>query len=468
MTHASEARGKPHTSRGQANRWARALLCVLTATALAGCGSGLSLPDISALATGTSGGDGPATGNTLITHPVDDLDLEAMAQPGSEWLTDGAEHGNGPSTVSPPPAPAPDRTLHVAFLCLDTAGRAVAASYTWSAGGEIGGVPYYGQSGTLQCDTGPDTAETANCQLGGGACVGRTVQTFEARSPLTVMPQIKVPRGASWVLFAWLAPLSLQPGAGLSADGTGLRRFTGYGLSFTYPRGWYSQAPAQVDPTIATTLEFESTAPLRAACPVTTDSTGTSGGYPCGSAPVAGLPPKGVLVDWSTPEQATGGGVPELGRPRTIAGHPGWLFSGPAASNDLAVGEAADNLTGTGNTQQDGISCRGLKASWVVSAGIDTGGGGGYQMLACIRGPDTGPAVKDVLAMLNSLRLGRNPALQSHAGQLGAVAEQPVLEPGIAGGGVCRAGFLMVEVAACRLCVRIGTDGQPGLSHRRE
>ena len=119
-THASEARGTPHTSRGQANRWARALLCVLTATALAGCGSGLSLPDISALATGTSGGDGPATGNTLITHPVDDLDLEAMAQPGSEWLTDGAEHGNGPSTVSPPPAPAPDRTLHVAFLCLDT------------------------------------------------------------------------------------------------------------------------------------------------------------------------------------------------------------------------------------------------------------------------------------------------------------------------------------------------------------
>jgi hypothetical protein len=32
-----------------------------------------------------------------------------------------------------------------------------------------------------------------------------------------------------------------------------------------------------------------------------------------------------------------------------------------------------------------------------------------YQMLACIRGPDTSQAVKGVMAMLNSLKFGRTP-----------------------------------------------------------
>ena len=403
MTPASGARAKPRrriASRGQASQ---ALLCVLAATALAGCASGLSLPDIGPGPTGTSEAAGPTIGTTVIAHPVGDLDLEAMAQPGSEWLTDGPVHGSGPSTVPLSPARAPDRMLHIAFLCLDTAGRPVAASYTWQAEGEIGGVPYSESFGTMQCDPGPDTENTANCP--GGGCVGRAVQTFEIGSPVAVMPRIEVPRGASWVVFAWLAPLSVQPGAGVSADGTRLRRFTGYGLSFTFPRSWYSQAPDQVDPTIATTLEFESTAPLRNACPVTTDSSGTSGGYPCGSAPIAALPPDGVLADWSTPDQTTSGGVPELGRPRTIAGYPGWLFSGPAAANDLSVGSAANTL----DYQQSGISCRELRANWVVAVGISTGTDSGYQMLACVRGPDTSQAIMEVLAMVNSLRLGRNP-----------------------------------------------------------
>lgn len=55
--------------------------------------------------------------------------------------------------------------------------------------------------------------------------------------------------------------------------------------------------------------------------------------------------------------------------------------------------------------------------------------------------------------------------LQGHAGQLGAVSEQLVLDVGIAGGGVCRAGFLVVEVAARRPCARIRADGQPCLGH---
>jgi hypothetical protein len=407
---ASGAKAKPRRrmgSRGRANRAAPALLCVLAATALAGCGSGLPLSSILTVPTGTSAATGPATGTAVIAHPVDDFDLEAMAQPGSEWLTDGPVHGIGPSTVSLPPARAPDRTVNIDFLCLDTAGRPVAASYTWQVTGEVGGVPYSGESGTMQCDPGPDTENSGNCP--GGGCAGRAVQTFEIGSPVAVMPRIEVPRGASWVVFAWLAPLSAQPGAGVSADGTGLRRFTGYGLSFTYPRSWHAQAPGQVDPTAATTLEFESTAPLRDACPVTTDSSGTSGGYPCGSAPVAAVPPDGVLVDWSIPDQGGPGGVGELGRPRTIAGYPGWLSSGPAAANGLSVGSPANTLVGTVNDQQTGISCRELKANWVIAAGVNTGPDSGYQMLACVRGPDTSQAIREVLAMVNSLRLGQNP-----------------------------------------------------------
>jgi hypothetical protein len=40
---------------------------------------------------------------------------------------------------------------------------------------------------------------------------------------------------------------------------------------------------------------------------------------------------------------------------------------------------------------------------------ISTGADSGYQMLACVRGPDTGPAIRDVLAMVNSLRPGQPP-----------------------------------------------------------
>ena len=56
--------------------------------------------------------------------------------------------------------------------------------------------------------------------------------------------------------------------------------------------------------------------------------------------------------------------------------------------------------------------------------------------------------------------------LEGHTGQRGAVAEQSVLNLEIAGGGVCRAGFLVVEIAARHPRVRIRADGQPCLGHR--
>ncbi len=58
--------------------------------------------------------------------------------------------------------------------------------------------------------------------------------------------------------------------------------------------------------------------------------------------------------------------------------------------------------------------------------------------------------------------------LQGHAGQRGAVSQQLVLDLEIAGGGVCRAGLLVIEVAARHPRVRIRADGQPCLGHRGE
>ena len=58
--------------------------------------------------------------------------------------------------------------------------------------------------------------------------------------------------------------------------------------------------------------------------------------------------------------------------------------------------------------------------------------------------------------------------LQGYAGQLGAIPEQLVLDLGVAGGRVCRAGPLVIEIAARHPGVRIRADGQPGLGHRGE
>jgi len=59
---------------------------------------------------------------------VGDFDLEAMAQPGSTWVTDGPVHGRGPATpaVSLAPIRGLAGTFNAVFLCLDnTAARPV-------------------------------------------------------------------------------------------------------------------------------------------------------------------------------------------------------------------------------------------------------------------------------------------------------------------------------------------------------
>jgi hypothetical protein len=140
--------------------------------------------------------------------------------------------------------------LHAVFLCLDTAGKPVTATYTW-----------FDESGPMPCDPGPDTVNPSVAQCGtrdGSVCPGRAVNTFKfGNSATTVMPRIEIPRGASWELFAWLAPASSQPGAGVSPGGAGLARFTGYGLSFAYPRSWHSLTNTQQGDDNVTTLAFQ-------------------------------------------------------------------------------------------------------------------------------------------------------------------------------------------------------------------
>ena len=67
-----------------------------------------------------------------------------------------------------------------------------------------------------------------------------------------------------------------------------------------------------------------------------------------------------------------------------------------------------------------------------------------------------------------SLGRGLAEGLQGHAGQRGAISEQSVLDLEIAGGGVCRAGLLVIEIAAGHPGVWIRADGQPCLGHRGE
>jgi hypothetical protein len=57
----------------------------------------------------------------------------------------------------------------------------------------------------------------------------------------------------------------------------------------------------------------------------------------------------------------------------------------------------------------DSPTCRKLGAGQVVEATINTSMFMSYQMLACIRGPHANQAVRDVMAMLNSLKFGRAP-----------------------------------------------------------
>lgn len=370
------------------SRFPGLLLGLLLTVALAGCGGAGA-----GAAESWPGGPFPGSSGSMdMPGPVSDLELQTLVPPGSIELTAGPVHGTGPAgpgPVSMARVRGHRGVLHAVFLCQD-AGHQVRARYTW-----------YNSYSDLPCDPGPDTMSTAVGNCSGAACPFRNAFIFALNDAGdAVPPNFTVPAGASWTMLAWLAPPAVLPGTGVSAAGAGLSRFAGYGLDFTYPRSWGSLVPAQLsgDQPLAA-LVFEGSARMHDSCPLTTVGPQTSGGFPCGRAPVGALAPGGVLVAWSTtiPNSAAGGSMP--GNPVTIAGRPGGLISGPASEIGLMVGAAPDVFGGP--------SCQDLGATWVVAATVNLGPAVSDQMLACLRGPGTGTAVAQVLAMLTSLRFYR-------------------------------------------------------------
>lgn len=155
---------------------------------------------------------------------------------------------------------------------------------------------------------------------------------------------------------------------------------------------------------------FESNEPLTDSCPVRTRNTGggnseSSGGFPCARAPVRHLRPDGILVTWSTSDDAPGSrALSPAGHRERIGAEPAWVYSGPASGRtaDLGIGAGP----GTRHGGMTGPSCSQIGATQVITATISLGPapGDADQMLACLRGPDTGPATAEIHAMLGSLR----------------------------------------------------------------
>ena len=375
-----------------------ALLAVLAGTLTAcspggaGAGPGLPVPGVPDYVTGVGG----------PLHPVSDLNLLQMVPPGGRAVTPAPLHGVSPA--APPAVPVASfrhlgGTLNVAFLCESTVpGKSTTVGNTW-----------YNSFGPLHCDPGPDQQTLANskCRLPGGTvghCPGRTWFTFSVpNTAKALMPHFTVPAvGVAWTLFAWVQPARPPPGAGVTVARAGIASFSGWGMSFSYPRSWHSFVPPwQRGIDWPTALAFESTEPMRNSCPFRTGSYGVvSGGFPCGQAPVRTIRPGGTLVSWAT----TGAGINNIsqapGRPVTIAGHEARLLSGRAEASAQAVG-----MVGNAFRLIARPSCAMLGASWVIEATISIGPGNVDQMLACIRPPGTSRSIAQVLAVLASLRL---------------------------------------------------------------
>jgi hypothetical protein len=340
-------------------------------------------------------------GQGSVPHPVTDLNLEQLVPPGGVAVTAAPIHGSSPSS---PPDLALGRFSHlggtfsVVFLCAGA--NAAQVDSTW-----------YSSTGPLPCDPGTDleSRSVAQCQGPGATgplqqCSGRNWFTFTVpNTALAVMPQFQVPAtGVSWTLFAWIAPPSTSATSGVTAGSGRLAGFGGYGLSFSYPRSWHSLVPRQQPgDNLPQTLVFESTAPLRDSCPVSTPAGGGSfGGFPCGRAPVSMLPAGGLLVTWAT----TGVGIADVtrapGTPGTLAGQPARVFSGSARSAPLSVADPSQ-LAGP----QTGPSCAQIGGDQVLAALISLGPGSADEMLACFRAPQPAQSLAEVLTMLRSLRL---------------------------------------------------------------
>jgi hypothetical protein len=327
-----------------------------------------------------------STGIEVVQHPVSQLDLAAMVPPGGTALMPAAVSGTGPVPLdygSLGPAAGKQGIITIAFVCdgVNSSGVPLGGWATWNGPD--------GTQASVACNPAPD--QEAGCDEEVQSCAGQDVNLVTLPNGAgAALPALQIPAAASWSLFAWLDPHVQPATAGVSKGPPGLSHFVGYGLALDYPAAWKALAPPDsfwgMD--YPTSSLFLSTAPLTEPCKITADKNGNISRGPCHT-PVRALAPGGVFVTWTY----TGPGSDQLssqpGRATTLAGQSAQLVSAPPQSS----------------TSYGAGTCQSLHAGWLVAAAISLGPDSIDRMVACVRAASTSPQVKEVMAMLHSLRL---------------------------------------------------------------
>jgi hypothetical protein len=153
-----------------------------------------------------------------------------------------------------------------------------------------------------------------------------------------------------------------------------LAKYTGSGLSFSYPAEWTASKPIlPVQDLHFHPLVYLSTQAVHAPC--TTNGNETSCGLPIDS-----LQPGGVLAYWQYNELPLTGPITLTGKKIQVDGH-------PAGVKSTASGE-----------------CQGIGADRTVEADVDLGNDSLIHLTACLRGPGLAKAEKSIDALLASTK----------------------------------------------------------------
>jgi hypothetical protein len=182
------------------------------------------------------------------------------------------------------------------------------------------------------------------------------------------------------VVFAVLS--AIVAGGVAAAKRPGLTRFSGSGISFSYPSQWQAQYANSVFSKAGGVIVYLSTERLQPPCLNFTQCE-----------PLNTLPPKGVLVSW------TYIGVPWYG-----------LANAPGTRTRIGGLPARIIVNGRGV----GSTCMFVGATGSVIAYISAGETGWMEMDACMRGPNFPRFEKQVRAMLQSVSFRPPRPARSH------------------------------------------------------
>jgi len=214
----------------------------------------------------------------------------------------------------------------------------------------------------------------------------RTVRVQTAASPggsgVTVHEEgIEAQAGQRWRIYSTRLrqPLSTSICAGsrlLRAPGRTLRSFTGNGMSFAYPSAWHARR-YQVASSFSSLIVYLSPQGMHAPCVTRHGTHNTT--ISCRQ-PITRLRPNSILAFWS------------------ISSTPNWSFK-DAQGTPRRIGGRAAKLRVT----HEGC---GIAAQQTIHAVIPMPGSGDswYELIACIRGPQTSARQHQVRDLLRSVR----------------------------------------------------------------